>query len=73
MNKLTTNSYELHTNSRYRSSFQFGATRSYAMNCKRATPSVWGNLTGMCLGSNVEVQSSWDNVKKSENPTQTIC
>lgn len=51
----------------------FGATRSYAMNCKRATPSVWGNLTGMCLGSNAEVQSSWDNVKKSKNPLWTIC
>src|SRR5659263_752557 len=49
------------------------ATRSYAMNCQPATPSVWGNLTGMCFCSNARVQSSWDNVKKSENPTQTIC
>jgi len=64
---------ELNTNSRRQSSFQFGARRSYVMNCKRATPSVWGNLTGMCLGSNAEVQSSRDNVKKFKNPLWTIC
>jgi hypothetical protein len=46
---------------------------SYAMNCHRATPSIWGNLTGMCFCSNAKVQSSWDNVKKSKNPLWTIC
>jgi len=51
----------------------FRATRSYALYCHRATPSIWGNLTGMCVCSNAEVQSSRDNVKKSENPFRTIC
>jgi len=46
---------------------------SYAMNCQRAIPSIWDNLTGMCFCSNAEVQSSWDNVKKPENLIQTIC
>jgi hypothetical protein len=45
---------------------------SYAMNCHRATPSFWGNLTRMCFCSNAEVQSSWDNVKKSENKRNRI-
>ncbi len=39
---------------------------SYTMNCQRATPSIWGNLTRMCFCSNAEVQSSWDNVKPSK-------
>jgi len=46
---------------------------SYAMNCQRAIPSIWDNLTGMCFCSNAEVQSSWDNVNKSKNPIWTIC
>ena len=46
---------------------------SYIMNCHCATPSIWGNLTGMCVSSNADVQSSWDNVKTSKNPTWTIC
>jgi len=27
----------------------------------------------MCVSSNAEVQSSWDNVKTSKNPIWTIC
>src|SRR5660398_250492 len=69
----TTNSIRTHATGVRFSSYQFGATRSYAMNCQPATPSVLGNLTGMCFCSNARVQSSWDNVKKSENTTQTIC
>ena len=29
------------------------------MNCQRATPSVWGNLTGMCFCSNAEVKMNY--------------
>jgi len=54
----TTNSTRTQATGVRLSSYQFGATRSYAMNCKQATPSVWGNLTGMCFCSNAKVQSS---------------
>jgi hypothetical protein len=29
-----------------------------------ATPSVWGNPTGMCVSGNAEVQSSQDNMEE---------
>jgi len=43
------------------------------MNCGIATLSIRGNPTRMCVISNGEVQSSWDNVKNSESPIQNIC
>lgn len=41
-------------------------TRSHITNCRSAAPSIWGNPTVMCAGSNAGVQSLQDNMEMLE-------